>query len=48
MRSRIRFGLKKNINVTFSKEGLDIDPDRKVQLLRQFEDNRQAYEYKLE
>ena len=29
-RSRIRNHLRKRIKVTFSKEGLDLDPDRKA------------------
>ena len=43
-RSRIRNGLKKNIKTTFSKEGLEIDPDRRVFIQRQFEDNIAALE----
>ena len=47
-RTRIRQHLGKRIKMTFAKEGLDLDPDRKALLHRQYEDNLKAYEFKLE
>lgn len=44
----MRNHLRKRIKVTFSKEGLDLDPDRKAMLIRLYEDNIKAYEFKFE
>ena len=47
-RSRIRGALKRNLDSTFAPEGFIIDPDKEALIRRQFEDNRAAYELKIE
>lgn len=47
-RSRIRGTLKKNIKTTFTHDGAEIDPEHRQMLERQFEDNKVAFEIKLE
>lgn len=47
-RSRIRRDLSKKIITTYSKDGFDIDPERKTYLYRQFEDNKEAFERKID
>ena len=47
-RSRIRNNLRKRIKITFSKEGLELDPERRAILHRQYEDNAKAYEFKID
>lgn len=43
-RSQVRNTLRRNIKTTFSTEGLEIDPDKRALIARQFEDNQVAYE----
>ena len=40
--------MRRNINTTFSSEGIEIDPKKKEGIERQYSDNRQAMEQKLE
>ena len=47
-RGRIRNHLRKRIKITFSKEGLELDPERRAILHRQYEDNPKAYEFKID
>ena len=47
-RSRIRGTMRRNIKETFSTEGLEVNPEKKAIIARQFVDNKHAYEHKLE
>ena len=40
--------MRRNINTTFSSEGIEIEPKKKEGIERQYSDNRQALEQKLE
>jgi len=47
-RSRIRHTLKRNIDTTYSASGLEIDPEKKELIRRQFEDNHTAFELRMD
>ena len=40
--------MRRNINTTFSNEGIEIDPKKREGIERQYLDNKQALEHKLE